>query len=429
MNKEFENKIQNAIHDSYGVQTSASFTTLFEANLKNLRSWKRNTKKEEGLIDVIDFFSGCGGMSLGFAALSQKNNIFDLRGGVDINESALKSYSKNFNSPTIKNDIRELCSPEGVELIKDRFEIGKSNKPLVIIGCAPCQGFTAHRKKNWHREDERNTLVGTFADLASRFDPDFIIMENVPEILGKKYWSHYQEARDVLSKKGYKIKQPIYNSAAVGVPQARNRAIVIASKSDFSLPLPVLQPEEYKTVREAIGKLPKVEAGEICQMDKYHRSAKHKKTTIDTISQVPKDGGSRPAGVGPKCLDKVKGFYDVYGRLAWDKPSITLTQYSRNPASGRYTHPEQNRGLTIREAARLQSFPDNFYFHGPLDSCFKQIGEAVPPALAVAIATQVLLEISKLKIKNIGVVESVNKPVSSSYSSEYSSIKSKELIA
>jgi DNA (cytosine-5)-methyltransferase 1 len=429
MNKELVNKIQNAIHDSFGVQKSVSFTTLFELSLKNLRSWNPKTKNEEGLIDVIDFFSGCGGMSLGFAALSQKKNIFDLKGGIDINETALKSYSKNFNSPTINNDIRELCSAEGVEFIKDRFGIGKLNKPLVIIGCAPCQGFTAHRKKNWHKEDERNTLVGTFADLASRFDPDFIIMENVPEILGKKYWSHYEEAREILTKKGYNIKQTIYNSAAFGVPQARNRAVVIASKNEFSLPLPVLQPDEYTTVREAIGELPNVQAGEICQMDKYHRSAKHKKTTIDTISKVPRDGGSRPVGVGPKCLDKVKGFYDVYGRLAWDKPSITLTQYSRNPASGRFTHPEQNRGLTIREAARLQSFPDDFYFHGSLDSCFKQIGEAVPPALAVAIATQVLLEISRLNNEKEGVVESITEPISSSYYSGFSSLRAKGLIA
>ena len=429
MNKKIVNKIHNAICDTYGIQSPASFSTLFKTGLNSLQLWSHKSKKTKGLIDVIDFFSGCGGMSLGFDTLSQKTNIFDIKGGIDINETALVSYSKNFNSPTLNIDIRELCSSEGVELIKDRFEIGKSKKPLVIIGCAPCQGFTAHRKKNWHREDERNTLVGTFADLASRFEPDFIIMENVPEILGKKYWSHYEEARDVLTKKGYIIKQTIYNSAAFCVPQARSRAIVIASKNNFSLPLPVLQPEEYKTVREAIGELPNVEAGEICQMDKYHRSAKHKKTTIDTISKVPKDGGSRPVGVGPKCLDKVKGFYDVYGRLAWDKPSITLTQYSRNPASGRFIHPEQNRGLTIREAARLQSFPDNFYFHGSLDSCFKQIGEAVPPALAVAIATQVLLEISNQNIENIGVVESVNKPVSNSYSIEYSSIMSKELIA
>ena len=115
------------------------------------------------------------------------------------------------------------------------------------------------------------------------------------------------------------------------------------------------------------------------------------------IAAVPRDGGNRPAGIGPKCLDKIKGFYDVYGRLSWNKPSITITQYARNPASGRFSHPEQNRGLTIREAARLQSFPDGFVWEGSLGEKFKQIGEAVPPLLALAIATKIAI---KLKEEN-----------------------------
>ena len=106
-------------------------------------------------------------------------------------------------------------------------------------------------------------------------------------------------------------------------------------------------------------------------------------------------GGSRPDGVGPKCLDKIKGFYDVYGRLSWDKPSITITQYARNPASGRFSHPEQDRALTIREAARLQSFPDGYQWEGALGENFKQIGEAVPPLLSLAIATQIALSLKE----------------------------------
>ena len=131
------------------------------------------------------------------------------------------------------------------------------------------------------------------------------------------------------------------------MPQARLRAIIIASREDFELPVPMLDKREFKTVRDAISDLPKVKAGEICTSDKFHKSARHKKSTIDTIRCVPKDGGSRPRGVGPSCLDKVNGFSDVYGRLSWDKPSITLTQYSRNPASGRFTHPEQDRGCLL----------------------------------------------------------------------------------
>ena len=149
------------------------------------------------------------------------------------------------------------------------------------------------------------------------------------------------------------------------------------------------------TVRNAISDLPPVAAGQICTSDALHRCSTHRQSTIDVIKAVPHDGGSRPSGIGPKCLDKIKGFYDVYGRLAWDKPSITITQYARNPASGRFSHPEQDRGLTIREAARLQSFPDGYVWEGSLGEKFKQIGEAVPPLLALAVATQIALKLQE----------------------------------
>ena len=206
-------------------------------------------------------------------------------------------------------------------------------------------------------------------------------MENVPEILTGKYKMHYEEAKNVFIQNGYYVVQRVYNAAGFGVPQARIRAIIVASKyKNFVLPDEMLSVEEYKTVRDAIADLPHVDARhQIPMVDRYHRCSTHKQSTIDVIAQVPHDGGSRPKGVGPKCLDKVNGFSDVYGRLRWDKPSITITQYARNPASGRYSHPEQNRGLTIREVARLQSFPDGYLWNGSLGDAFKQIGEAVPP--------------------------------------------------
>ena len=121
-----------------------------------------------------------------------------------------------------------------------------------------------------------------------------------------------------------------------------------------------------------------------------HRSASHRESTLDIIRAVPRNGGSRPHGVGNARLDEFKGFYDVYGRLAWDKPSITITHYARNPASGRFVHPEQDRGLTQREAARLQGFPDGYEFAGTFDDVFRQIGEAVAPPFSVAIAASAL---------------------------------------
>lgn len=374
------------------------FKDKFQTNVKLLKSWKTKKENTEGDIDVLDFFSGCGGMSLGFAAISQKTNLFNIIGGVDISEFALKSFEKNYKAKTLKKDIREIYLNGKQQEIKKYFGIKeKRKKPLIIIGCAPCQGFSAHQKRYGQTHDERNTLIGAFAEIVVSFNPDYIVMENVPEILGEKYSHHYQEAKEIFEGKGYKISQAIFNSAGFGVPQARYRAVIVASKNNFTLPLELLAPEEYATVKDAIGDLPEVNAGEISKEDSYHRSASHKKSTIETISKVPKNGGNRPKGVGPKCLDKVNGFYDVYGRLCWEKPSITITQYSRNPASGRFTHPVQNRGLTIREAARIQSFPDGFEFVGNLDECFKQIGEAVPPLLSLAIATQIAIDISSNK--------------------------------
>lgn len=373
--------------------TRQDFIQLFNIGKKSLSQWKPQTgKASEAVFDVIDFFCCGGGMSLGFAALK---DFYRILGGVDINETSLKTYELNYGTPVINADITTI-SPKS-NIIQKTFNVAE-NRPLVVIGCAPCQGFSAHRKKDGDKpEDERNTLIGYFSDIAVHLNPDFVVMENVPEILTGKYKNHYEEAKKVFTQNGYYVVQRIYNAAGFGVPQARSRAIIVASKcKDFELPDELLNEEHYVTVRDAIADLPRVDARHQSKMmDRYHRCSIHKQSTIDIIAQVPHDGGSRPKGVGPKCLDKVKGFSDVYGRLSWDKPAITITQYARNPASGRYSHPEQDRGLTIREAARLQSFPDGYLWNGSLGDNFKQIGEAVPPLLALSIATQIALTIKK----------------------------------
>ena len=371
------------------TRASLAFKKLFDSGKKNLGFWGYKGYRSDAPIDVVDFFCCAGGMSLGFAVLEE---FFKICGGVDINSTSLAAYSKNYRVPTIETDIADLYKDPG--LITDTFQIkANHDRPLVLIGCAPCQGFSAHRKVKQDRpEDKRNTLIGAFADIAVQLNPDFVVMENVPEILIGKYKHHYEEAKTVFMANGYHVVQKIYNAAGFGVPQARIRAIIVASRyKDFELPEDILTEDEYATVRDAIADLPPVAPGHPSESDPLHRSSAHRQSTIDVIAAVPHDGGSRPEGIGPKCLDRIKGFYDVYGRLAWDKPSITITQYARNPASGRFSHPEQDRGLTIREAARLQSFPDGYQWEGSLGENFKQIGEAVPPLLSLAIATQIAL--------------------------------------
>lgn len=384
-------------------------------------------------IQVIDFFCGAGGTSLGFAALNSVIPAFKMLGGCDINKVSATTYSHNYGTPIVNEDITRLAYEEGaLESFLEYIGYDKT-KPTILIGCAPCQGFSSHRKKHWNEEDDiRNSLIMAFAEIVKRMRPDVIVMENVPEFLSKKYWKYFSAAKACYEQCDYIIKNNIYNAASFGVAQERFRSIIIGMKKEFLLPEGHLKPFEYRTVRDAISYLPPVLAGAACPNDPMHRSVSHKESTLEVIRQVPHNGGNRPIGVGPECLDKTKGFSDVYGRLFWDKPSITITHYARNPASGRYTHPEQDRGLTAREAAILQSFPNGFEFTGKSDDIYRQIGEAVPPMLSSAIAVKILIEFlskepTKEQLNNSP--KSINEPVSSSYSSVIAGIKTKGKVA
>lgn len=387
--------------------------------------WRQSqASRGKAAIDVIDLFSGCGGMSLGFAATSG----FRLVGAGDVNESSIQTYARNLRVPALHQDVVELAYKRGaLKRFLSRLPEYDPNRPLVLIGCAPCQGFSAHRKKNWDVKDDRNNLVVAFAEVAAKLQPTVVVMENVPELLSGRYWSYFEAFRQRLESLGYTVSQGIHNTAEFGVPQERFRALVVASRvAEIDLPTGSRGHAEFRSVRDAIGDLPEVLAGEADPRDAMHKSATHRSSTLDVIRQVSKDGGSRPPGVGPACLQRVKGFYDVYGRLAWDRPSITITHYARNPASGRFVHPVQDRGLTMREAARLQSFPDSFEFEGSFDDIFRQIGEAVPPLFAQAVAKAVLDGISGKRHARRSASQ-VFTPVSDSYSGVIAGIKSQRV--
>jgi len=417
---------------SWGLHDYRNYNSeLTEATQIALESFSpiSNNTYEKNPIQLIDFFSGAGGTSLGFAALNSIIPAFKMLGGCDINEISASTYSHNFGTPIIHEDITKLAYEDG-RLDDFLSYVGyDKNKPIILIGCAPCQGFSSHRKKRWNEEDDiRNSLIMAFAEIVKRIKPDAILMENVPEFLSKRYWNYFSAAKKCYEENGYIIKSNIHNAANFGVPQERFRSIIVGIKKDFTLPKGYLLANEYKTVRDAIGSLPPVAAGVADPKDSMHKSAAHKQSTIDVMRQVPHNGGNRPVGVGPACLDKVNGFSDVYGRLFWDKPSITITHYARNPASGRYTHPDQDRGLTAREAALLQSFPNDFEFMGKPDDIFRQIGEAVPPMLSAAIAVHLLIELLSITPSEEQLSKSpssIENPVSSSYSSVIAGIKTK----
>lgn len=409
--QDLSNQIRSA-EDEYFYQAKDA--------LENWQPLERSSGKRQ--IQVIDLFSGCGGMSLGFASLSKVTKDIQLIGAADINAKSLETYHNNFKAPALKRDVREMSkSPELLKQFLQDLDGYDPNLTQILIGCAPCQGFTAHRKKNWDQPDDRNGLIEAFTDIAISMQPDCVVMENVPELLSKKYWHHFTYFQKKMSENGYIVKQSIHNAAAHGVPQERFRAIVVAMKKNFYLPKDRLQRDDFSTVKDAIGDLKKVRAGQVCSRDPMHKSANHKTSTIDVIKAVPLNGGSRPEGVGPKCLQGFKGFADVYGRLSWDKPSITITHYARNPASGRFVHPEQHRGLSMREAARLQSFPDGFVFSGSSDDIYRQIGEAVPPLLSTAIASTIYANL-KQEIEH-REDDLITEPVNNSYAGVIAGIK------
>jgi DNA (cytosine-5)-methyltransferase 1 len=373
-----------------------------------------------GPIDVVDLFSGCGGLSLGFEFVGRLIDSFRLQAAVDINPYAVATYSRNLPISASQLDLAlESRTEKTLEALSAKLGV-RRNRPLVLVGGPPCQGFSAHQKKNGPRRDERNHLITIFARIAEFLEPDFVVLENVPELLAERNWQLFEKLKTRLSAKGYHVRAQIHNLAGFGVPQQRFRALVMASKQPFEMPQPYLQPDGYRTVREVIGSLPQSAPGSRSRQDPMHYCTNHRRSTVDVLRQVPKDGGTRPAGVGPACLDKVDGFRDVYGRMYWDRPANTITASARNPASGRFGHPVQDRGLTIREAGLLQGFPKDFYFEGPFDDKFLQIGNAVPPIFSCYLAAHILgqwLGSQRAETKVLQLRSDVTIPTSNSFSS------------
>jgi DNA (cytosine-5)-methyltransferase 1 len=335
-------------------------------------------------IGVVDFFCGSGGVSIGLKAVKGPAN-FRIIEGIDIDPHCVRTYEQMIGSPCRPIDIRaltkdrELLAATVASWRLERFD------RILLVGCSPCQGFAAHRK-SIAGPDARRSLFIDFCRIAAVIQPDAILLENVPDIFSADHWRHYLAGRRELVDAGYQVRSGIYNLAGFGLPQERFRAVIMAFREEFELPTAPLAPHQYRTVRDAIGHLKIIKSGEADPDDTMHVASKHRLSTLEILRQVPRDGGNRPVGIGPACLDKTRrahgGYTDVYGRLPWDRPAVTITARCRTPSCGRFGHPEQDRGLTIREAALLQGFPKDYVFSGPFDDGFKQVGNAVSPLVA-----------------------------------------------
>lgn len=360
--------------------------------------WETARSAPSGPVDVVDMFAGCGGMSAGFMAVNALLPAYRLAMAVDIDQDAMITYERNLGLKPTTLDLNCYASNQLGLVQQVNASRRAADAPLVLIGCAPCQGFSSHRNAEGE-DDARNSLFVTFAKVAVAVSPDAVIVENVPEVITDRYWPVMQKARRILEKAGYHTVLTAHDMAEFGIAQHRFRAVMVAMRRPFMMPRGFLSGAQRRTVRDAIGGLPPILPGEICQTDPMHFTASHRASTVATIKAVPLNGGSRPKHVGPACLRRFEeqngkaAYEDVYGRLAWDKPAITITGHARNPASGRYVHPEQHRGLSIREAALLQGFPNEWKFNGGLGPAFLQVGNAVPPPFAAFLATHLLGEL------------------------------------
>lgn len=318
--------------------------------------------------NCIDLFSGCGGLSEGL-----KQAGFKILAAIEIVPDAIKAYKLNHKrTKVITNDIRKVNCEEIKKLLK--------GEPLhMLAGCPPCQGFSSIRRLNRKKsvKDDRNSLVLEYLRFIRELKPLTIMMENVP---GLKDYYLFKQVVNELEKIGYKIEIKVVNVKNYNVPQNRRRLIMVGSLLDE---IHIAKGSDEKvTVRDVIGKLPEPEKA-IDPLQKI--VAKHTAEVNHRIKLTPKDGGSwkdLPKKYILNCHKKKNvGFNDVYGRLRWDDYSTTITGGCLNPSKGRFLHPEQNRVITPREAALLQSFPEDYQF--PLDipkqALALLIGNALPP--------------------------------------------------
>ncbi|MCC2602550.1 DNA cytosine methyltransferase [Sphingopyxis yananensis] len=352
--------------------------------------------------EVVDLFCGVGALSHGL-----KQAGCNILAGYDVDRKCKFAFEENNGGRFYTRDVSQLLASE----VASHYS---GNAIKVLAGCAPCQPFSTYKHR--YAEDPQWGLVGKFAQLAVEVRPDFVTMENVPALLKYKDGLVFRRFRETLKEGGYDIRYMIARCERFGVPQLRRRLVVLASLNHKLPPLPEGE-NGYTSVREAIASLPKLNAGETCPTDPLHVSSSLSKINLERI-QLSKPGGTWrdwPEALRADCHKKPSGktYSGVYARMEWDKPSPTMTTQCYGFGNGRFGHPEQDRAISLREAAILQSFPADYKFlpNGSaitMKEVGRWIGNAVPVGLAKAIG-QFIIDNSRggdhgrkqLQIRNI----------------------------
>jgi DNA (cytosine-5)-methyltransferase 1 len=332
--------------------------------------------------ELIDLFAGCGGMTRGFLDSGRFKSVF----AVECDPDAAATYRKNFGDHVAEVPIEDVAVFRSVD---------------VVIGGPPCQGFSPLNRDAVGFE--RRGLWQEYLRALEQAEPEAFVMENVPELLASAEYAEFKQRAE--QELGFTVDERVLNAADYGVPQRRRRAIAIGVKSG-SVPWPepthaepgtpaVKGRKKWVTFRRAVKGLSLQPDGK-----KWHRARAPRSFSVRRYKAVPRDGGNRfqmqknldKAGLGdlvPRCWrEKPTGTTDVFGRLWWDRPALTIRTEFYKPEKGRYLHPSAHRPITVREAARCMSFRDTFKFpeDQAMTSVARQIGNAVPPLLARRIA-------------------------------------------
>lgn len=336
--------------------------------------------------NAVDLFCGIGGLSLGLKKAGIRVGL-----GIDLDKTCQYAYEKNIKADFWPVDITEVQA-EKVQ----RHCWSDDSTPKILVGCAPCQPFSSHTFKQKGEKHKKWHLLQEFSRLVKELSPDIISMENVPNLRNKEIFKEFVAA---LEAEEYQVSSSVVYCPDYGIPQKRKRLVLMASKhGKLNLLEPTHQPEHYKTTKDAIGELPPVKDGEVAKNDKLHRASKLSKINKQRIKSSKPNGTwlDWDESLRLACHRKKSGstYKSVYGRMSWDEPAPTITTQFYNFGTGRFGHPEQDRAITIREAAILQTFPKDYIFTAPEDQVLltrlgRHIGNAVPVDLGYVIGLSI----------------------------------------
>ena len=329
------------------------------------------------MIKCADFFCGCGGTSAGFARAGIQIVV-----GIDNDPDAAITFRANFPEALfLEGDIRALRATDlQSHITRDEKDV------WLFSACAPCQPFAKHRQSSLLQDDKAN-LLSEFLRFVDEYRPELLFVENVPGLASRaESFGPFNQLLDTLDSRGYWMKYGEFDCWDFGVPQKRRRFALVGSRlGPIHFPTRTHGPgtanPDYSTVREWIGDLPKIHAGQRHEHVPNHRAASLSTLNLERIRATPEGGGRRdwPESLELDChRGGFKGYSDVYGRMRWDAPASALTTRCISYSNGRFGHPNQDRAISAREAACLQTFPCTFEFAGNLSSVARQIGNAVP---------------------------------------------------